>query len=40
MLSDESHGVGQQIQRYSQPAARCAHHGLVLLERIVMLVED
>jgi len=39
MLSNHREGIGQQIHRDGQPAAIAAHHGLVLLELIVVFGE-
>ena len=40
VLSHHRERVGQQVHRHGQPAAIAAHHGLVLLELVVMFIED
>src|SRR6186997_3375490 len=39
MLPHERQRIGQQIECDRQPPARLAHHGLVVFERVSMLVE-
>src|ERR1700687_1398850 len=40
VLTDERERVGQQVERDGQSSARASHHGLMMFQRIAMLVED
>ena len=39
VLADQRERVGEQIHRDGEPAARGAHHRLVVFERVAVLVE-
>src|SRR5205085_2924717 len=40
MLTDECQRVGKQVHADSQPPARQSHHGFIMIEFVVLLVED
>jgi len=40
VLPDQRERIGDEIQGDREPAARAAHHGLVALERVAVLLEN